>query len=151
VRIPSSGTSCDRQRVDINALVEEALNLAYHGARSASDIRITDYGVGIWMLVRVVPARVNRSPRLPPKVCAAAAIARATNTSNIAYSVAVAPLSSRRKRQVRLCILTYSFRGVTLWQCAPKAITVATQPVARLIQSLSVACQAVVRKAPFVI
>jgi signal transduction histidine kinase len=30
----SRGTSGDRQRVDINALVEEALNLAYHGARA---------------------------------------------------------------------------------------------------------------------
>jgi two-component system NtrC family sensor kinase len=30
----SRGTSGDRQAVDINALVEEALNLAYHGARA---------------------------------------------------------------------------------------------------------------------
>ena len=30
----SRGTSGDRQRIDINALVEEALNLAYHGARA---------------------------------------------------------------------------------------------------------------------
>jgi len=30
----SRGSSGDRQRVDINALVEEALNLAYHGARA---------------------------------------------------------------------------------------------------------------------
>ena len=30
----SHGTSGDRQAVDINALVEEALNLAYHGARA---------------------------------------------------------------------------------------------------------------------
>jgi len=30
----SRGTSGDRQKIDINALVEEALNLAYHGARA---------------------------------------------------------------------------------------------------------------------
>ena len=30
----SRGTSGDRQRIDINALIEEALNLAYHGARA---------------------------------------------------------------------------------------------------------------------
>src|SRR5215472_12119491 len=30
----SRGSSGDRQQVDINALVEEALNLAYHGARA---------------------------------------------------------------------------------------------------------------------
>ena len=30
----SRGTSGDRQGIDINALVEEALNLAYHGARA---------------------------------------------------------------------------------------------------------------------
>jgi len=30
----SRGTSGERQRIDINALVEEALNLAYHGARA---------------------------------------------------------------------------------------------------------------------
>ena len=30
----SRGTSGDRQRIDINALVQEALNLAYHGARA---------------------------------------------------------------------------------------------------------------------
>jgi signal transduction histidine kinase len=30
----SRGSSGDRQKVDINALVEEALNLAYHGARA---------------------------------------------------------------------------------------------------------------------
>ena len=34
--------------------------------------------------------------------------------------------------------------------CAPEAITVATQPVATLTRSLSVASQAAVRKAPFV-
>jgi hypothetical protein len=103
------------------------------------------------MPVRVALARVNRSVRELPKACAPTAIARATNTINMAYSVAVAPLSSRQKRLVRLCMLTSSFRGVTLWQCAPEAITVATQPVARLTQSLSVVCQVAVRKAPFVI
>ena len=45
----------------------------------------------------------------------------------------------------------FLLQGVTPSQCAPKAITVATQPVVRLTQSLSMACQAVVRKAPFVI
>src|ERR1700749_4943698 len=103
------------------------------------------------MPVRVALARVNRSVRALAYDCAPTAIARATNTINMAYSVAVAPLSSRQKRLVRLFILTSSFRGVTRVQCAPKAITVATQPVARLIQSLSVACQAAVRKTPFVI
>jgi PAS domain S-box-containing protein len=35
----SRGSSGDRQRVDINALVDEALNLAYHGARIAPEFR----------------------------------------------------------------------------------------------------------------
>src|SRR5206468_6049679 len=30
----SRGSSGERQRVDLNALIEEALNLAYHGARA---------------------------------------------------------------------------------------------------------------------
>ncbi|HEX3522925.1 MAG TPA: PAS-domain containing protein, partial [Stellaceae bacterium] len=38
----SRGTSGDRQRTDVNALVEEALNLAYHGARAQDqDFNIT--------------------------------------------------------------------------------------------------------------
>jgi signal transduction histidine kinase len=47
----SRGGSGERQRVDLNALVDEALNLAYHGARAQDqDFNITlecDFGVPI--------------------------------------------------------------------------------------------------------
>ena len=43
--------------------------------------------------VRVVLTLLNRSVTPPPRVCAPTAIARATNTMSMAYSVAVAPLS----------------------------------------------------------
>src|SRR5689334_1068425 len=62
------------------------------------------YGVGIVMPVSVVPTRENRPVRESPIAWAPTAIARATNTINMAYSVAVAPPSSRRKRRIRLSI-----------------------------------------------
>src|SRR5215475_3681257 len=55
---------------------------------------IRRYGVGIVMLFRVVPTLVNRVVRSLPSACAPTAIARATNTINMAYSVAVAPSTS---------------------------------------------------------
>src|ERR1700746_1678435 len=72
------------------------------------------------MPVRVALARVNRSVRALAYDCAPTAIARATNTINMAYSVAVAPLSSRQKRLVRLFILTSSFQGSDPWPVCAK-------------------------------
>jgi two-component system, NtrC family, sensor kinase len=47
----SRATSGDRQPVDINALVEEALNLAYHGAR-AQDQNFNQPGARFWSQYR---------------------------------------------------------------------------------------------------
>ena len=59
----SRGGSGDRQSVDLNALVEEALNLAYHGARAQDqDFNITlerEYGDGI-APVELVPQDMTR-------------------------------------------------------------------------------------------
>src|SRR5438552_8908660 len=59
----SRGTSGDRQSVDINALVEEALNLAYHGARAQDqNFNITlerDFDPNI-MPLELVPQDVTR-------------------------------------------------------------------------------------------
>jgi signal transduction histidine kinase len=59
----SRGNSGERQQVDINALVEEALNLAYHGARARDqEFNITlerDYAAGI-APVDLVPQDVTR-------------------------------------------------------------------------------------------
>jgi len=59
----SRGSSGDRQQVDINALVEEALNLAYHGARAQDqNFNITlkrelDHSIGP---IELVPQDVTR-------------------------------------------------------------------------------------------
>jgi PAS domain S-box-containing protein len=59
----SRGSSGDRQQVDINALVEEALNLAYHGARAQDqNFNITlecelDHSIGP---IKLVPQDVTR-------------------------------------------------------------------------------------------
>jgi signal transduction histidine kinase len=59
----SRGTSGERQPVDINALLEESLNLAYHGARAQDQsFNITlerDFGVAI-PPVEVVPQDITR-------------------------------------------------------------------------------------------
>jgi C4-dicarboxylate-specific signal transduction histidine kinase len=59
----SRATSGDRQPVDINALVEEALNLAYHGARAqAQNFNINlerDFGHNI-APIELVPQDVTR-------------------------------------------------------------------------------------------
>ena len=59
----SRGTSGERDRVDLNALVDEALNLAYHGARAQDqNFNITierDFGVGI-APVELVPQDATR-------------------------------------------------------------------------------------------
>jgi signal transduction histidine kinase len=59
----SRGTSGERQKSDINALVEEALNLAYHGARAQDqDFNITlerDYAPAM-SAIEVVPQEVTR-------------------------------------------------------------------------------------------
>jgi hypothetical protein len=48
----SRGSSGERQRVDIKALVEESLNLAYHGARAQDqsfNIALErDFASGVW-------------------------------------------------------------------------------------------------------
>src|SRR5262244_3681081 len=62
------------------------------------------YGVGMLILVRVVPTFVNRLVRSFPRTWAPAAIARATKTISIAYSVAVAPPSSVQMRLSRASI-----------------------------------------------
>jgi PAS domain S-box-containing protein len=59
----SRGTSGDRQQVDINALVEESLNLAYHGARAQDqNFNITlerDFGAAI-APIELVPQDITR-------------------------------------------------------------------------------------------
>jgi hypothetical protein len=50
------------------------------------------YTVGRVILEREVPTEVKRAAMSPPSTCAPVAIARATKTMSIAYSVAVAPL-----------------------------------------------------------
>ena len=59
----SRGGGGDRQNVDLNALVEESLNLAYHGARAQdSNFNITldrQYGVDI-LPVELVPQDITR-------------------------------------------------------------------------------------------
>ena len=59
----SRDTSGERQRVDINALVEEALNLAYHGARAQDrNFNITlerDYKAAI-KPIELVPQNITR-------------------------------------------------------------------------------------------
>ena len=59
----SRGTTGERQKSDINALVEEALNLAYHGARAQDqDFNITlerDYTPAMGA-IEVVPQEVTR-------------------------------------------------------------------------------------------
>jgi signal transduction histidine kinase len=59
----SRGSSGDRQAVDINALVEEALNLAYHGARAQDqNFNITmerDFAAGL-ASIELVPQDVMR-------------------------------------------------------------------------------------------
>jgi two-component system, NtrC family, sensor kinase len=59
----SRGTSGDRQHVDINALIEESLNLAYHGARAQNQsFNVTlerDFGQAI-SPIEVVPQDIAR-------------------------------------------------------------------------------------------
>jgi len=59
----SRGTSGDRQKIDLNALIEESLNLAYHGARAQDQtFNITlerDLGAGI-AAIEVVPQDITR-------------------------------------------------------------------------------------------
>ena len=59
----SRGSSGERRRVDLNALVEEALNLAYHGARAQDQsFNITlqrDFAEGI-APIELVPQDVTR-------------------------------------------------------------------------------------------
>src|SRR5215472_9428132 len=54
------------------------------------------------MVESEVPILLKRLLMFVPRVCAPTAMARATNTMSKAYSVAVAPRSSRRKRSINL-------------------------------------------------
>ena len=59
----SRGSSGEQQRVDLNALVDEALNLAYHGARAQDQsFNITlerDYAAGM-ALIELAPQDITR-------------------------------------------------------------------------------------------
>jgi signal transduction histidine kinase len=59
----SRGSSSDRRTVDLNNLVEEALNLAYHGRRAQDQsFNVTlerDYGVGV-APIELVPQEITR-------------------------------------------------------------------------------------------
>ncbi len=65
----SRGVTGERREVDLNALVEEALNLAYHGARAQDQsFNITlerDYDSGL-APIELVPQEMT--PRLPQPV-----------------------------------------------------------------------------------
>src|SRR5262249_2277373 len=59
----SRGVTSERRRVDVNSLVEEALNLAYHGARAQDqNFNITlerEYEKGLTE-IEIVPQEINR-------------------------------------------------------------------------------------------
>jgi len=107
------------------------------------------YGVGMVMPVRVVPTFWNRAVRSFPSACAPTAMARATKTRSIAYSVAVAPASSLPKRLIRGSIRRSFSRGLACGQWAPKRSQFAAEPRGRLTVLLSAHCPGQRQKTAF--
>jgi len=119
-----------RPRVNWGAGVANPLDTppCFHQAGMPSATVRDVYGLGTWTPVRVVLTVLNKVLMPPPRAVAPAATARAMKTISMAYSVAVAPRSSRRKRLKRLSILSSFCKGsgfvasvrhsqLPLWRC----------------------------------